>query len=305
MSAKPARLLVVDDQASTAYLAKIMLEGAGYAVDEAIESQDAIKRINTSNYDALLLDLHLADMSALELLRHCPLHPPTVLTTGGVAEVPMAEAVALGVVEVVRKPFTAAGLVESIQRALVRVRRHDTAADDASIYLDMPVVAEVRNAAGRAAGERFVRKAIADAEQLIGQIERAAPVMKSALWLEHVQSLSGIASTMGARALKRATDEAMKLTLSEIPGRAGGFVVRFRDVLAKTAEQLMAQDELLSERERACLKLIAQGQSTPAIAHTLGVTPKTVEYYVAKAGAKLEAKGRAAIVAQAMLRGEI
>lgn len=216
----------------------------------------------------------------------------------------MDEAGSLGVVEVVRKPFTASALVASISRALSRSRRPKPP-DEAAIYLDMPVVAEVRNVAGRTVGDRFVRKAIADAEQLIEQADNAGRAMQSALWLEHVQALSGIAATMGARALRRAVDDALNLKLSEIPARAAEHVDRFRDLLAKTAEQLVAVDNLLSERERACLKLIAQGLETPAIATRLGVTAKTVEYYLAKAGAKLEVRGRAAIVAQAIRRGEI
>lgn len=302
--ARAASIFVVDDQASTAYLARMMLEGAGFVVSEATQSKQAIEKIKASRFDALLLDLHLADMSALELLRQCPLRPPTVLTTGSVAEVSMDEAGSLGVVEVVRKPFTAVALVASINRAISRAR-HPEPADEASIYLDMPVVAEVRNVAGRIAGDRFVRKAIEDAEQLIDQAGHASKTMQSALWLEHVQALSGIAATMGARALKRAADDALNLKLSEIPARAAEYVDRFKDLLAKTAEQLVAVDNLLSERERACLKLIAQGLETPAIATRLGVTAKTVEYYIQKAGAKLDVRGRAAIVAQAIRRGEI
>jgi CheY-like chemotaxis protein len=217
----------------------MMLQNSGFVVSEATESERAIEQIRGANFDALLLDLHLADMSALELLRRCPMRPPTVLTTGSVSEVPMDEARALGVVEVVRKPFSAAGLIASMDRALTQPKR-GVPANDAAVYLDMPVVTEFRTVAGRAAGEQFVRKAIHDAERVVDQLSHAAASMNSALWLEHVQTLSGIAATMGAKTLKTTAEEALNLKFADIPSRAAAFDERFRDVLAKTIEQLIA-----------------------------------------------------------------
>ena len=282
----------------------MMLQNSGFVVSEATESERAIEQIRGANFDALLLDLHLADMSALELLRRCPMRPPTVLTTGSVSEVPMDEARALGVVEVVRKPFSAAGLIASMDRALTQPKR-GVPANDAAVYLDMPVVTEFRTVAGRAAGEQFVRKAIHDAERVVDQLSHAAASMNSALWLEHVQTLSGIAATMGAKTLKTTAEEALNLKFADIPSRAAAFDERFRDVLAKTIEQLIAPEYLLTERERACIKLVAQGLSYAEVGGRLGVSAKTIEYHIKNAAEKLHVKGRAAVVASALRRGEI
>ena len=56
----------------------------------------------------------------------------------------------------------------------------------------------------------------------------------------------------------------------------------------------------LTERERACLNLAAQGLRDSEIAHTLGVSPRTVLFHLGNARRKLEADNRAQMIARAM-----
>lgn len=59
----------------------------------------------------------------------------------------------------------------------------------------------------------------------------------------------------------------------------------------------------LSAREREVLKLIAEGNSIPAIAKTLFLAPSTVKTHAARLYEKLGVGDRAAAVAEAMRRG--
>jgi LuxR family quorum-sensing system transcriptional regulator CciR len=61
----------------------------------------------------------------------------------------------------------------------------------------------------------------------------------------------------------------------------------------------------LSERQLACLKLVAEGRSSPEIARELGISPRTVDDYLAEACVKLGARNRVQAVAEAVRAGLI
>ncbi len=59
----------------------------------------------------------------------------------------------------------------------------------------------------------------------------------------------------------------------------------------------------LTERERECLELAADGQTNDEIAEFLGLTPHTVRFHLGNAFRKLDAVNRAEAIARAIKRG--
>lgn len=85
------RVLVVDDESIVRGVAKLMLELAGYAVDEAADSSEAFAHIQSAiaPFAAVLLDYTLPDRTGLEILsdlRHLAPQSRIVLTSGRPAE---------------------------------------------------------------------------------------------------------------------------------------------------------------------------------------------------------------------------
>jgi DNA-binding CsgD family transcriptional regulator len=62
----------------------------------------------------------------------------------------------------------------------------------------------------------------------------------------------------------------------------------------------MADEPVLSPRQRECLSRIAGGQTTNEIAAALGLSPRTVDNYVQHTFARLGVRSRAHAVARAM-----
>lgn len=54
----------------------------------------------------------------------------------------------------------------------------------------------------------------------------------------------------------------------------------------------MTVSQQLSERQRACLELVAQGMSSKEIASEIGLSPRSVDTYLTAAVAKLKASNR-------------
>jgi len=62
------RFLVVDDSGVIHKVARRMLEALGYAVDEAVDGEDALKACLGSMPDAVLLDWNMPNMDGLAFL---------------------------------------------------------------------------------------------------------------------------------------------------------------------------------------------------------------------------------------------
>lgn len=75
----PADILVVDDNVTTRYSVRRVLERYGYHVDEAGTGTDGLAKIAQRNYDALVLDVNLPDMSGFDLVRTLRASPATAL----------------------------------------------------------------------------------------------------------------------------------------------------------------------------------------------------------------------------------
>jgi DNA-binding CsgD family transcriptional regulator len=64
-----------------------------------------------------------------------------------------------------------------------------------------------------------------------------------------------------------------------------------------------AKTPVLSPRQAACLSLAARGRTSPKIAQALGISPRTVDQYIALACARLNVHTRVQAVAKALVLG--
>ncbi|MEW6208108.1 MAG: response regulator [Acidobacteriota bacterium] len=67
--ARPARLLVVEDERYIARFLEFVLKKEGYQVTLAVDGEQALSIIESAKPDAVLLDLVLPGMSGLDVLR--------------------------------------------------------------------------------------------------------------------------------------------------------------------------------------------------------------------------------------------
>lgn len=63
------KILLVEDDELTVVLTRRMLVDAGYRVDAAMESGNAIKLLTSNNYDLVVLDISMPTLSGFDLLQ--------------------------------------------------------------------------------------------------------------------------------------------------------------------------------------------------------------------------------------------
>jgi len=115
-------VLVVDDEVELLRVLEEALTGAGHVVTAASSGREGITRFREGDYDAVLTDLGMTEMSGWELARAVRREgkPGVILglVTGWGATISEEMVTAHGVDFVLAKPFDVAALVRRINQAL-------------------------------------------------------------------------------------------------------------------------------------------------------------------------------------------
>ncbi len=167
-----ARILVVDDEADACDLLKWALEPLGYQVTAVTSASAALERVAGEDFDAVLTDLSMGEMSGLHLCERIlgtkPDMPVIVVTGAGQLESAIS-AMRVGAYDFLTKPVDPQILAHSVARAVEHrrlgeeVRRLRTAASTDSPLTN--VIGE--SAAMRRVYELVTRVAESDASVLI------------------------------------------------------------------------------------------------------------------------------------------
>ncbi|MFB1485338.1 sigma-54-dependent transcriptional regulator [Corallococcus sp. RDP092CA] len=117
-----ARVLVADDDAGVRYTLRGLLEDDGLEVEEAVDGEAALARLDAEPpVDLVLSDLRMPRMDGMELLRRVharPRAPRVILITAHGSERHAVEAMKLGALDYFRKPFDVDDVLAVVRRAL-------------------------------------------------------------------------------------------------------------------------------------------------------------------------------------------
>lgn len=121
MLKRGARLLVLDDDTSMQKLVGTLLRRAGYRFDMVSTGALAIEKLGKNDYDGLLLDVMTPTEGGLTVIKHLKTAKPEllkriVLVTASPDSV--LKNVERDVFAIVRKPFDASELLETVERLL-------------------------------------------------------------------------------------------------------------------------------------------------------------------------------------------
>ncbi len=145
---KDVRILVVDDEASTADSLKLNLMEEGYTVDTASTGAEAIALFDQGGHHLAICDLQLPDMDGLEIMRHIKDTRPNteVIVVTAHGSTPKAvEATKAGAFDFVDKPFEFEELELRVQNAL---KHRDLLTENANMRRQLSTRSEYFNIIG-------------------------------------------------------------------------------------------------------------------------------------------------------------
>lgn len=117
----PAKMLVIDDDASVREVLAMALENAGHVVDTAENGGEAIRKSNANFYNLALIDVRLPDMEGTRLLADMKDTMPKmvkIIVTGYPGLQNAVESVNKGADAYVVKPFKMEGLLKTVGECL-------------------------------------------------------------------------------------------------------------------------------------------------------------------------------------------
>ena len=120
-----ARILVVDDEEIVIKSCLRILDGNEHRIETARDGHEALRKVEESPYDVIILDIMMPNLSGLEVLRRVKeTHPDIdVIMITGLSEIETAvQAMKLGAFDYIAKPFEPDELNLVLQRALERRR---------------------------------------------------------------------------------------------------------------------------------------------------------------------------------------
>ncbi|HTP80501.1 MAG TPA: response regulator [Bacteroidota bacterium] len=124
MDQDKVRILIADDEDPLRQTIAAWLGDEGFSVDDARDGVEAIKKVQSSDYDIAILDIKMPGANGLEVLRYIKKNSPTteVVMATGMSDVSMAvEAMKLGAREYLTKPIDMDQLVPQL-RSLLKTR---------------------------------------------------------------------------------------------------------------------------------------------------------------------------------------
>ena len=116
-----ARILVVDDEEKIRKLLKIMLSLKGHSVDEAEDGEEALAKIEEDAYDLIIADIKMPKLDGMELLKRInamEVQIPVIFITAYATVDSAVEAMKLGAVDYISKPFEEDRIILTVEKAL-------------------------------------------------------------------------------------------------------------------------------------------------------------------------------------------
>jgi DNA-binding response OmpR family regulator len=134
----PPRILLVDDDSSIRQLGADMLIRSGYEVDVAEDGVVAWQKLNADNYDLLITDNSMPNMTGIDLLkqlRAARMEIPAIMATGALPMMELVRHPWLQPAAALIKPYSPAELLGAVKMVL-READNDAAGPRVSTYGD-------------------------------------------------------------------------------------------------------------------------------------------------------------------------
>jgi len=128
-----SKILVVDDEINVRELLSHLLENEGYHVELASSAEEALEKIKRAVFDLIISDIRMPGMDGLELLEKIGtmnVDSAVILITGYGSIDSAVEAIKLGALDYIEKPFKIGQLKSLVSQILNEPRLPRAIAED-------------------------------------------------------------------------------------------------------------------------------------------------------------------------------
>jgi two-component system sensor histidine kinase RpfC len=257
---KPLRILVADDQHANRTVLTRILERAGHRVVIAVDGEDALDRLEVSHADLAILDMHMPELSGLDVIRQLRVmqagqkrRTPSIVLSADATDQAAHDAIEAGARVFLSKPVVAARLLEAIVEATGEGKGETAAAPVRVAPRTNPAMLE--ELAGMGLGPEFlkdfVEQCLRDASGCVVQLAAAGRERDWSGYRDCAHALKGVAENLGATTVVERCQSAMRSGDDVLQREHGRWSKELEGQLALVAEQSRAEvARILGNRQR-------------------------------------------------------
>ncbi|UBB26786.1 response regulator [Pseudoxanthomonas japonensis] len=223
------QILVADDHEANRMVVQRLLQKAGHRVTCVNGGEDVLNALDSFDYDAVICDLHMPDVSGLDLLKQLRVmeagsgqRTPVVILSADVTPDAIRNCERAGARAFLAKPVVATRLLDTLaeiatngsitSQAQAQAPVPTTAMRAGDEILDMTVLDELGALGmGEAFEREFIAQCLNDADGCIGAMAHAMEHGQGEHLRDHAHALKGVASNLGLIKLAAAASELMRL----------------------------------------------------------------------------------------------
>jgi two-component system sensor histidine kinase RpfC len=253
------RILVAEDNRINQQVIDRMLKSAGHAVTLVGDGEEALHALEADAFDVVLIDVNMPVMNGLDVVK---LHrfatgegeaPPFIALTADATEETRRQCEAAGIAAYVTKPVDMEQLLLLIDRVAQRARavakraqsgrtRSGGTGTVAGPVLDATHLARLRQLDDQ---DDFlgglIRDFIADAEQLVAELEAAALHCDAAAFRDRAHALRSSAAHLGATALFELCLQWRGIGRDDLAAEGSAHAMRLRSEFERLREALLLE----------------------------------------------------------------
>jgi len=250
----PLSILLVDDHALNQRVGLAMLRKLGYSADLASNGLEAIEATRRKEYDVILMDLQMPEMSGVDaariILRDVGGHAPEIVAmTAGVLEEDRAACREVGMTGFIPKPVDRAELARVLER--ISLRRGATTSDVGVAELDgkrLDALRELERAGEPGLVADVIRDFGLDTRARLGRMVRASDAGRARDLEREAHTVKSASASLGATELARlaselevvartATPESLRAGTADTRARIGALAREFERVARALARE--------------------------------------------------------------------
>lgn len=223
------QVLVADDHEANRMVVQRLLQKAGHRVTCVNGGEDVLNALESYDYDAVICDLHMPDVSGLDLLKQLRVmeagggrRTPVLILSADVTPEAIRNCEKAGARAFMAKPVVASRLLDVLAEVATNGSITVTAAAPAAPIspmrlgdeiLDLTVLDELSALGMGDVFEReFIAQCLNDADGCIGAMAHAMEQETGENLRDHAHALKGVASNLGLVKVAAAASELMRLS---------------------------------------------------------------------------------------------
>jgi two-component system sensor histidine kinase RpfC len=257
------QILVADDHAANRMMLQRLLQKAGHRVVAVEDGEAVLNAYEASDYDAMIIDLHMPGLSGLDLLRQLRVmeagggqRTPVLVLSADVTPESIRRCEQAGARAFLAKPVVASRLLDILAEITVaghvatptQVARIELASSDG--VLDFSILDELSSLGmGEVFEREFVAQCLQDANASVIGLQQAGEGEDWEQLREHAHALKGVASNLGLVKLSTAAGELMRLADWQISREWRQRATGLRERLAQGLAALDARAQIRAARE--------------------------------------------------------